>query len=129
MNGLTVTDAELVILKDWLRGLKQAKPAVWTGDVDKGVIGCAGCHGDENQGIDGDGPSLVANFNWDHVRNGKGSEMPAYSAEELSDAELASIVRWKITDTSPRTLAHGTLKVLKACGVVVLVTKAVTVAN
>tara|TARA_R110002033_G_scaffold138558_1_gene177556 strand:- start:1274 stop:3610 length:2337 start_codon:yes stop_codon:yes gene_type:complete len=94
MNGLTVTDAELVILKDWLRGLKQAKPAVWTGDVDKGVIGCAGCHGDENQGIDGDGPSLVANFNWDHVRNGKGSEMPAYSAEELSDAELASIVRW-----------------------------------
>jgi mono/diheme cytochrome c family protein len=58
---------------------------------------CAGCHGANAEG--GVGPRLAGtNLTLDRlkntVRNGRGGEMPAFSADQVSDADIANIYAW-----------------------------------
>jgi mono/diheme cytochrome c family protein len=58
---------------------------------------CAGCHGANAEG--GVGPKLAGtSLSLDRVkntvRNGRGGEMPAFSADQVSDADIANIYAW-----------------------------------
>jgi mono/diheme cytochrome c family protein len=68
--------------------------------------GCAGCHGQDGEG--GVGPALpghTAEQVERQVRVPKGDVMPAYSEEQLSDADLSQIIAW-IGSLGPATGAH-----------------------
>jgi mono/diheme cytochrome c family protein len=58
---------------------------------------CAGCHGANAEG--GVGPKLAGTaLSQDQVknavRNGKGATMPKFSADQVSDADIANIYAW-----------------------------------
>jgi mono/diheme cytochrome c family protein len=58
---------------------------------------CAGCHGANAEG--GAGPKLAGTSrSFDQVkntvRNGKGGEMPKFSADQISDQALTDIYAW-----------------------------------
>lgn len=63
-------------------------------------VGCAACHGDEGQG-DGTNPRTVLaetrmilmQFEA-RVRNGRGSAMPGYTVEQISDAQINELWEW-----------------------------------
>jgi hypothetical protein len=62
-------------------------------------VGCSGCHGDQGQGVDGHGKSLIGtrmipNAFQTRVRYGRGQQMPAYSEEEISDEEIEIVRQW-----------------------------------
>jgi mono/diheme cytochrome c family protein len=62
-------------------------------------VGCAECHGDQGQGVDGEGSSLqetrmIYNAFQTRVRNGRGQQMPAYTTDEISDDEIQIIHDW-----------------------------------
>ena len=62
-------------------------------------VGCAECHGDQGQGVDGEGSSLqgtrmIYNAFQTRVRNGRGQQMPAFTDEEISDDEIQIIHDW-----------------------------------
>lgn len=62
-------------------------------------VGCAECHGDQGQGVEGEAGSLqgtrqIINQFETRVRNGRGEAMPAYSEEEISDEEIQIIYDW-----------------------------------
>lgn len=61
--------------------------------------GCAACHGEQGEGVDGQGGSLqgtrqILNQFETRVRNGRGQAMPAYSEEQISDEEIALVHEW-----------------------------------
>lgn len=63
-------------------------------------IGCAECHGDEGQG-DGSSPRTVLTetrmilMQFEaRVRNGRGSAMPGYTAEQISDEQITELWEW-----------------------------------
>lgn len=58
---------------------------------------CAGCHGANAEG--GAGPKLAGtSLSLDRikntVRNGRGGEMPKFSADQVSDTDIANIYAW-----------------------------------
>ena len=58
---------------------------------------CAGCHGANAEG--GAGPKLAGtSLPFDRVkntvRNGRGAEMPKFSADQVSDTDIANIYAW-----------------------------------
>jgi len=58
---------------------------------------CAGCHGANAEG--GAGPKLAGTtLSLDRlqntVRNGRGGEMPKFSADQVSDTDIANIYAW-----------------------------------
>ena len=62
-------------------------------------VGCAECHGEQGEGIDGKGASLqgtrtILNAFQTRVRNGRGQAMPAFSKEEISDEEIGILHEW-----------------------------------
>jgi hypothetical protein len=62
-------------------------------------VGCAECHGEQGQGIEGEGASLqgtrmIYNAFQTRVRNGRGQQMPAFSEEEISENEIEIIYDW-----------------------------------
>ena len=62
-------------------------------------VGCAECHGEQGEGVDGMGGSLqgtrtiILAFET-RVRNGRGQAMPEYSEEQISDDEIALVHEW-----------------------------------
>jgi mono/diheme cytochrome c family protein len=68
--------------------------------------GCAGCHGQEGEGDVG--PALAGHTAEQverQVRTPKGDVMPAYSEEQLSDAQLNQVIAW-VESLGPATGAH-----------------------
>jgi mono/diheme cytochrome c family protein len=62
-------------------------------------VGCAECHGEQGEGVEGKGASLqgtltILNAFQTRVRNGRGQAMPAFSEEEISDDEIEIIHEW-----------------------------------
>jgi mono/diheme cytochrome c family protein len=58
---------------------------------------CAGCHGVNAEGGAGPrlaGTSLPFDTVKNTVRNGRGAEMPKFSAAEISDTDIANIYAW-----------------------------------
>lgn len=61
--------------------------------------GCAECHGPDGEGTDVASSSLagtrmiIQQFET-RVRNGRGSAMPAYSADQISDEEIRMLYDW-----------------------------------
>jgi mono/diheme cytochrome c family protein len=58
---------------------------------------CAGCHGANAEGGAGPrlaGTSLTLDRVKNTVRNGRGGEMPKFSADQVSDADIANIYAW-----------------------------------
>jgi mono/diheme cytochrome c family protein len=69
-------------------------------------VGCAGCHGQNGEG--GVGPALpghTAEQVERQVRTPKGDVMPAYTEEQLSDAQMNQIIAW-VESLGPATGAH-----------------------
>lgn len=62
-------------------------------------VGCAECHGESGEGVEGKGASLqgtrtiLAAFTT-RVRNGRGEAMPGYTPEQISDEEIQLIHEW-----------------------------------
>lgn len=61
--------------------------------------GCAECHGDQGQGVEGEAGSLqgtrqILDQFETRVRNGRGQAMPAYSEAEISDEEIEIVHEW-----------------------------------
>jgi mono/diheme cytochrome c family protein len=63
-------------------------------------VGCAECHGDEGQGNGTDANTeligtrmIIAQFET-RVRNGRGSAMPGYTAEQISNEQIAELWEW-----------------------------------
>ncbi len=80
--------ADLDSIEAWIAGLPPAKPEAWTAN-------CAGCHGQNNEGIAGDGPALKAPLHDDEIRQGiAGPGMPAFLEADLSDHALEDIEAW-----------------------------------
>ncbi len=83
-----LSTADLDSIKAWIASQPPAKPEAWT-------LSCAGCHGQNNEGIAGDGPALKAPLHEDEIRQGiAGSDMPAFPAADLSDHALEDIEAW-----------------------------------
>ncbi|HXJ32694.1 MAG TPA: c-type cytochrome [Candidatus Eisenbacteria bacterium] len=83
-----LTDADITTLAGYLAGLCDASGR--TG-VDLYTSNCSTCHGADARGV-GDNPNVRCSSDVnDAVRSGKGSDMPAYSSAELSNADVASI--------------------------------------
>lgn len=58
---------------------------------------CAGCHGANAEGGAGPklaGTSLPFDTVKNTVRNGRGGEMPKFSADQVSDTDIANIYAW-----------------------------------
>ena len=58
---------------------------------------CAGCHGANAEGNVGPklaGTSLPSDTVKNTVRNGKGAAMPKFSADQVSDTDIANIYAW-----------------------------------
>jgi mono/diheme cytochrome c family protein len=58
---------------------------------------CAGCHGANAEGGVGPklaGTSLPFDTVKNAVRNGRGGEMPKFSADQVSDTDIANIYAW-----------------------------------
>ncbi len=73
------------------QGDVQAGAQAWTSKP------CAGCHGANAEG--GVGPRLAGTTRTldqvrNAVRNGRGGGMPAFSADQVSDADIANIYAW-----------------------------------
>jgi mono/diheme cytochrome c family protein len=65
-------------------------------------VGCAECHGEQGEGVDGKARSLQGKrMLYDQfsrrVRNGRGSAMPAYTVEEISDEQVMMLHEWLST--------------------------------
>ncbi len=62
-------------------------------------VGCAECHGEQGEGVEGSARSLqgtrtiIDQFST-RVRNGRGQAMPAYTADEISDEQIVMIHEW-----------------------------------
>ncbi len=61
--------------------------------------GCAECHGAEGEGMDRPnselaGTRLIIQQFSTRVRNGKGSAMPGYGPEQLTDEEIRALWEW-----------------------------------
>ena len=62
-------------------------------------VGCAECHGEQGEGVDGKGASLqgtrmIYNAFETRVRNGRGQQMPAFSEDEISAEEISILHEW-----------------------------------
>jgi cytochrome c550 len=69
--------------------------------------GCAACHGQEGEG--GTGPAIAGHTAEQvqrQIRTPKGDVMPAFSEDQLSDAQLDLIIGW-VESLGPATGAHG----------------------
>ena len=62
--------------------------------------GCAECHGEQGEGIDGEPETVVAGTNMIEqqftvrIRNGRGAAMPGYSEEQISADEIQLLYDW-----------------------------------
>lgn len=62
-------------------------------------VGCAECHGEQGEGVEGkarsiQGTRMLFDQFSRRVRNGRGEAMPAYSAEEISDEQIVMLHEW-----------------------------------
>lgn len=62
-------------------------------------VGCAECHGEQGEGIEGEARSIQGTrMLFDQfsrrVRNGRGEAMPAYTVEEISDEQIVMLHEW-----------------------------------